>query len=120
MLFGLDVELPGFWIHIGRVDPFVDGISSGNLSVECFVRGFDNFAIDLGFEGFEFGFFEDPFADQEDGEFRQRIALGFGGALVFAAVQFFVVGKRMRIGPSDVSVNESRTFAFAAMGGSAL
>src|SRR5579862_9932954 len=83
------------------------------------VGGFENLALDVGLDRFEFAFIENAFANEEQAELGNRVATHFVFALFIAAVKLFVIGKRVRVRPRDVGVYERRTFAFAAVRGSA-
>ena len=74
-----------------------------------------DFAIDFGFQGFDFLLVENAFADQEESKFRERIAVGFFFALGGGFVELFVVGERMRIGARDVRVDQSGAASGAAI-----
>ncbi len=112
-------EIAGGGVDVWRVNPLVNRIRRREFGGQCAIGGFDDFAIHFGFQSFDFAFLQDAFAHEEHGKFRERIALRFGGAFGLALVEFFVVGKRMRIGADDVRVDQRRTFAGAAMFGGA-
>ncbi len=82
---------------------------------KSFVGGVANFLVDFGFEGFDLFLVEDAFADEEQRELRNRIAVRFVFALFGSFVKFFVVGKRMGIGARYVRVNESGSATLAAI-----
>src|SRR3984885_1158549 len=113
------IEIAGGRVYVRRVDPFVNRIRCREFGRESAIGGSDNLAVHFGFQGFDFAFFQDAFAHQEHGEFRKRVALRFGGAFGLALVELFIVGKRVRIGPDYVRVDQRGAFAGAAMFGGA-
>ena len=116
-LFSAWIEIARGRIHIGRINPFVNRIRRRKFRGQGAIGGFDDFAVHFGFQGFDFTFFQDAFAHQEQREFGQRIALRVGGAFRLALVKLFIVGKRVRVRTDDVRVDQRRTFARAAMFG---
>jgi hypothetical protein len=116
---GRRFEIAGGGIHVRRVNPLVNRVRCRKFSSERAIRSFDDFAVHFSFERFNFAFFEDAFAHQEQGELWQWVALRFGGAFGLTLVELFVVGKRVRIGAVTCAWNQRRAFAGAAMIGGA-
>ncbi len=102
-------------IDIGRVDIHVNRIGRRRFGRERAIGGLGNFADDVGFESFEFVLVEDALAHEEHREFRHRIAVRLGFALLGSLVELFVVGKRMRIGPRNMRMHQRRSGTRAAM-----
>ena len=90
-------------------------IARGQFGAERAVGGFVHFAIDFGFDSYEFLLFENSFAHEKEREFRQRIAMRFLFALGRGLVELFVVGERVGIRTRDMRVNQRRPAARAAM-----
>src|SRR6266481_4136916 len=100
-------------INVGRIDVLIDGGNFRRRGGQGLVGGFADFAVDLGFEGFDFLLVHQAFANQEEGELGKRVAAGFAFAFFSGLVELFVVGERVRVGASNVCVDQGGAAAFA-------
>ena len=91
----------------------VDGGGFGWSSSQGLVGGFADFAIDFGFEGFDSFLIHHGFADEEQGEFRERVTAGFAFAFFVGLVELFVIRERVRVGARDVCVDQRGAAAFS-------
>ena len=91
----------------------MNGVDGGRFGAERLVASFADFAVHIGFEGFDLLLVEQAFAHEEERKFGQRIAMRFLFALFGGFVELFVVGKRMRIGANDVRVKQCGAAALA-------
>ncbi len=100
-------------INVRRIDVFVNGGRFWWCRGKGLIGGFADFAVDLGFEGFDFLLVHQAFANQKEGELGKRVAASFAFALFVGLVELFVVGERVRVGASDVCVDQRWAAAFA-------
>ena len=74
-----------------------------------------HFIVDFRFQGLDLFLVQNAFAHQKKCELGNGIAARLFLALFGGLVQFFVVGKRMRIRASDMSMNQRGPAALAAI-----
>ncbi len=77
------------------------------------VTGFADFAVHIGFERFDFFLVKQAFANEKERKFGDWVATRLFFALLGGLVEFFVVGKRMRVGANNVRVKQRGAAALA-------
>src|SRR5205814_1497495 len=88
-------------------------IDRRRLRGQSLIRGVSDFAIDLSFEMLDFFLVYQPFTNKKQRKFRERVAVSLFFALFGGFVELLVVRQRMRIRPSDLSMDQSRTLPLA-------
>src|SRR5260370_39510807 len=80
---------------------------------EGLVTGFADFVVHIGFERFDFFLVKQAFANEKERKFGNWVATRLFFALLGGLVEFFVVGKRMRVGANNVRVKQRGAAALA-------
>src|SRR5271157_4009599 len=83
---------------------------------ERLISGFADFAIGLGFEGFNSLLIEKAFANKKERKLGEGIAAGFGFALFGSLIELFVVGERVGVRTRDAGVNQRGAAPLAGIG----